>query len=80
MAVEALNCQRIDNLDQVLPGWGYCKCRSYNGYQRALCRRCGHLQCYPFAPGELLPIYSPDGKIHEYYDPQLRTTKSAKAS
>jgi len=30
----------------VVPGWGCCRCRCYNGYQRATCRSCGHPCCY----------------------------------
>jgi hypothetical protein len=30
----------------VVPGWGCCKCRTYNGYQREQCRKCGHEHCY----------------------------------
>lgn len=30
----------------VCPGWGCCKCRAYNGYQRTTCRNRGHVPCY----------------------------------
>lgn len=30
----------------MVPGWGCCKCRTYNGYQRSRCRLCGHPHCY----------------------------------
>jgi hypothetical protein len=30
----------------VVPGWGCCRCRVYNGYQRDNCRACGHPACY----------------------------------
>lgn len=26
----------------VLPGWGCCQCRVYNGLQRTECKNCGH--------------------------------------
>jgi hypothetical protein len=29
----------------MLPGWGCCKCRVYNGLQRELCKSCGHNCC-----------------------------------
>jgi hypothetical protein len=29
-----------------IPGWGCCGCGTYNGYQRELCRACGHPACY----------------------------------
>jgi len=32
--------------EHVVPGWGCCKCRCYNGYQREKCRSCGHPPCY----------------------------------
>ena len=32
--------------DHVLPGWGCCKCKCYNGYQRDTCKNCGHGHCY----------------------------------
>jgi hypothetical protein len=28
----------------VLPGWGCCRCRQYNGLQRHSCRACGHFR------------------------------------
>jgi hypothetical protein len=46
----------------VVPGWGCCRCRCYNGYQRAACRHCGHAPCYPtegregWEAAELRPI------------------------
>lgn len=38
----------------VIPGWGCCKCRQYNGYQREQCLNCGHVPCYE--------TESPEGK------------------
>ena len=32
--------------DHIVPGWGCCRCRCYNGYQRLECRNCGHPPCY----------------------------------
>ena len=29
-----------------VPGWGCCKCSTYNGYQRFVCKDCGHNPCY----------------------------------
>ena len=31
----------------LVPGWGCCRCRCYNGYQREQCRNCGHIPDYP---------------------------------
>ena len=30
----------------LVPGWGCCKCKVYNGYQRTTCRDCNHTACY----------------------------------
>lgn len=40
-----MSCAHV-RADHVVPGWGCCQCRAYNGYQREICRACGHLQCY----------------------------------
>jgi hypothetical protein len=40
-------CIRVDNLPHVAPGWGCCKCRTYNDYSRIVCKGCGHKPCYP---------------------------------
>jgi hypothetical protein len=37
-------CQSISS-PRVAPGWGCCKCRSYNGMWRKLCKSCGHKRC-----------------------------------
>lgn len=29
--------------DCIVPGWGCCKCKVYNGLQRKECKRCGHV-------------------------------------
>lgn len=47
-------CVRIST-SNVVPGWGCCQCRMYNGYQRETCRKCGHRPCYEFARGEVVP-------------------------
>jgi 5S rRNA maturation endonuclease (ribonuclease M5) len=31
----------------LLPGWGCCQCRIYNGLQRTHCKKCGHPICIP---------------------------------
>jgi len=33
------------NLEDVLPGWVCCRCRTYNGLQRKACKRCKHEPC-----------------------------------
>ena len=60
------DCLTIDDVDlkwpackhirgeHLVPGWGCCYCRTYNGYQRRECRACGHVACYETGsqPGE----------------------------
>ena len=29
----------------LMPGWGCCVCRTYNGDQRHECKSCGHKRC-----------------------------------
>lgn len=29
----------------VMPGWGCCECRAYNGLQRIVCKVCGRSNC-----------------------------------
>lgn len=38
-------CELILSLKNVVPGWGCCRCRVYNGLQRKECKRCGHECC-----------------------------------
>jgi hypothetical protein len=38
-------CEHI-RAENVVPGWGCCQCKSYNGYQRDVCRGCNHAHCY----------------------------------
>lgn len=40
-------CKLLTNIPNLLPGWGCCKCRRYNGAQRAACLMCGHPYCGP---------------------------------
>jgi len=72
-----ISCRRIDDLENALPGWGCCQCGTYNGYQRSRCKICCHPHCYPCDPGELLPVFGPDGEVRELYDPAtgIITTK-----
>ena len=37
-------CDEIDS-SYVMPGWGCCKCRQYNGPQHSKCKSCGHVPC-----------------------------------
>lgn len=39
-----MSCFHV-RLPHVVPGWGCCQCRAYNGYQRLLCKNCGHMHC-----------------------------------
>jgi hypothetical protein len=43
-------CQLLLDVRDLLPGWGCCKCRTYNGLQRPFCKRCGHDCCNPNKP------------------------------
>jgi hypothetical protein len=38
-------CEFIAGDSNLLPGWGCCECRTYNGLQRDQCKRCGHACC-----------------------------------
>lgn len=29
----------------LMPGWGCCVCRTYNGEQRERCKHCDHARC-----------------------------------
>jgi hypothetical protein len=42
-----LPCSLVFGTKHVLPGWGCCSCRGYNGAHRATCRACGHAYCGP---------------------------------
>lgn len=44
-------CDAIEDLPGLMPGWGCCRCRIYNGKQRAECRGCGHARCDGKAEG-----------------------------
>jgi hypothetical protein len=38
-------CQKIDDIIGLAPGWGCCRCTIYNGLQRPRCKLCGHNRC-----------------------------------
>lgn len=42
-------CDTVD-AQFVMPGWGCCRCRTYNGLQRSNCRHCGEKACDPLKP------------------------------
>ena len=42
-----MSCELIEKSQNVMPGWGCCNCRGYNGAQRIVCRDCGHQYCGP---------------------------------
>lgn len=44
MSNENKKCQKISG-DYIMPGWGCCKCRTYNGEQRSHCKVCQHPRC-----------------------------------
>lgn len=37
-------CKRVSSSD-VMPGWGCCQCKLYNGIGRDRCKGCDHLVC-----------------------------------
>ncbi len=39
------HCKRVEH-PHVMPGWGCCKCATYNGLQRRECKACGHEPCF----------------------------------
>ncbi len=42
LTAQSGGCFFIPETSRVLPGWGCCRCRTYNGLQREACRGCGH--------------------------------------
>ena len=38
-------CKHILDVPGLMPGWGCCKCKTYNGIQRFECRYCDHIKC-----------------------------------
>lgn len=40
-----MSCEFVPMQRYVMVGWGCCQCRSYNGLQRKVCKRCGHAPC-----------------------------------
>ena len=44
-------CKRIAETPHLMPGWGCCRCRVYNGLERRSCKNCGHVPCYPTSEG-----------------------------
>lgn len=38
-------CEELTDLPSLMPGWGCCRCRGYNGPQNDRCRACGHQPC-----------------------------------
>lgn len=39
-----MKCDKIIH-PNIQPGWGCCKCRTYNGDQRPACKQCTHPRC-----------------------------------
>ncbi len=58
-------CRRTDEVRNgtitMFPGWGCCQCRTYNGFQRYVCKSCSHPACFPLnSPTERLPYMTTD--------------------
>lgn len=46
MACELISCNPGDiEKYHLMPGWGCCQCRHYNGLQRKQCKNCKHECC-----------------------------------
>ena len=69
-------CRHVRD-DHVVPGWGCCQCRCYNGYQRVACRNCGHPPCYPTdtregrEAAELRPIGHDPGAVRRWLESKV---------
>jgi hypothetical protein len=50
---QVAGCKRIDDIPQLIPGWGCCQCQVYNSYERKVCKCCGHVPCYQSLKGVL---------------------------
>lgn len=44
MSDEKKRCQVINHAN-IMPGFGCCVCRTYNGDHRKECKQCGHKRC-----------------------------------
>lgn len=51
---EKKGCQAIESA-HVMPGWGCCRCQTYNGGHRRVCKNCGHARCLPEEKTEECP-------------------------
>lgn len=38
-------CAMLPYHPNIMPGWGCCTCRVFNGDQRQECKECGHKRC-----------------------------------
>jgi len=45
-------CNFVEH-ENIMPGWGCCSCRTYNGLQRTHCRECNHARCELVTPDDL---------------------------
>jgi len=39
-----MSCKKISH-PNLMPGWGCCQCKTYNGEQRLACKQCRHPYC-----------------------------------
>ncbi len=60
MASPAGRCTTIYRVG-LLPGWGCCQCRMYNGLWRRVCKGCRHRRCAlpPLSPEALKALWAP---------------------
>lgn len=54
-----MSCKAV-NIPGMFPGWGCCKCRTYNGDQRDGCKNCNHPRC-DSPVMKKIPILEKDG-------------------
>ena len=66
-------CEFIDGTRYLTVGWGCCQCRTYNGLQRKVCKRCGHPPCIELPKPEKFGLCNecgvPEGMEHVGHTP-----------
>lgn len=73
-----MSCELIFNFENVMPGWGCCECRTYNGLQRDQCKRCGHPCCTEKPLPEKFGLCNkcgvPNGMAHIGHQPERKVS------
>lgn len=60
MSAESKKCVAIDH-PNLMPGYGCCQCKTYNGNNRSTCKTCNHQRCDN--PKQLLVPIQEEGGI-----------------